>query len=305
MPGSAKQVVTKMETFAGEAPFQYVPATATATAPGRHPAVVDLTRHSLNAVVARDKTLWQQPLKWTRAHLSALGIRRRRWGGHGIRRTSTTGTEEAVEDGSDTDDDEHNGYEDGTGGEGGGGEEEEDCQAVIPDMPPTLLSEQIKTLIKYVPYELRVPSLIALLRIPRQPKSTSTSTATAAPITKTTVDNTVDRDRDRERQEEGVVVGRAFSCRWTAPGLAVGPRTYRFPPLFHLYLDDDALVLPYIDSSRVLAPPFPVCRRRDLTRPFEPFIAAVLIARAQSSSSPLKEGGSKAEKAEGQSDADG
>ncbi|KAI1119982.1 hypothetical protein F5Y10DRAFT_283643 [Nemania abortiva] len=103
---------------------------------------------------------------------------------------------------------------------------------------------------------MRVIPLTDLLRMPRRPKSTATATS-----------------------------------RWMTPVLTVGPRTYKFPLQFHLCLDGDALVLPYVDSSRVLAPPFRVLRRRDLTRPFEPFIAAVLIAHAQSSSSSSSKGG--------------
>ncbi len=57
---------------------------------------------------------------------------------------------------------------------------------------------------------------------------------------------------------------------------------YKLHFLFHL-LFNDALVLPYVDSSCVLRPRFCVRRRRDLTRPFKPFIAAVLISLAQSS----------------------
>lgn len=90
-----------------------------------------------------------------------------------------------------------------------------------------------------------------------------------------------DKNGDHERRDDGVL-GRRFSFRWMTPQLVVGPRMYKLHFLFHLFFND-ALVLPYVDSSCVLRPRFCVRRRRDLTRPFEPFIAAVLISLAQSS----------------------
>ncbi|KAI1146366.1 hypothetical protein F4825DRAFT_466598 [Nemania diffusa] len=90
-----------------------------------------------------------------------------------------------------------------------------------------------------------------------------------------------DWNKDRERRDDGVL-GRRFSFRWMTPQLVVGPRTYKLHFLFHLFLNA-TLVLPYVDSSCVLRPRFRVHRRCDLTRPFEPFIAAVLISLAQSS----------------------
>ncbi|KAI0490020.1 hypothetical protein F4859DRAFT_509597 [Xylaria cf. heliscus] len=57
-------------------------------------------------------------------------------------------------------------------------------------------------------------------------------------------------------------------------GLIVGPRMYKLHFFFHLFFND-ALVLPYVDSSCLIQPRFCVRRRRDLTHPFKPFIAAV------------------------------
>ncbi|KAI0530240.1 hypothetical protein GGR58DRAFT_518630 [Xylaria digitata] len=133
--------------------------------------------------------------------------------------------------------------------------------------------------LKGVPYEMRVSRLIRLLRMPRQPKLIPTA------------DGHGDMDRNHERHDDSVI-GQPFSSRWMTPELVVGQRTYKLHLLFHLLLSD-TLVLPYVDSSCVLRPRFPVRRRRDLTRPFEPFIAAVLISRAQSLSPPSlgKEGG--------------
>ncbi|KAI0440351.1 hypothetical protein F4803DRAFT_527742 [Xylaria telfairii] len=88
------------------------------------------------------------------------------------------------------------------------------------------------------------------------------------------------KNGDHERRDDGVL-GRRFSFRWMTPQLVVGQRMYKLHLLFHLFFD--ALVLPYVDTSCVLRPHFCVRRRPDLTRPFEPFTAAILISLAQSS----------------------
>ncbi|KAI0968570.1 hypothetical protein F4678DRAFT_481794 [Xylaria arbuscula] len=117
-------------------------------------------------------------------------------------------------------------------------------------------------------YETRASRLIRLLlRMPRQPPSITAGHR--------------DTEGDRERREDAVL-GCRFPFRWMVPELVVGPRMYKLHFLFHLFFND-ALVLPYVHSSCVLRPRFCVRRRRDLTHPFEPFIAAVLINLAQSS----------------------
>ncbi|KAI0966456.1 hypothetical protein F4678DRAFT_295888 [Xylaria arbuscula] len=96
-------------------------------------------------------------------------------------------------------------------------------------------------------------------------------------------------DENHERRDDDVI-GQPFASRWMTPELIVGPREYDVRLLFHL-LVSDTLVLPYVDSTCVprLSFPFLVERHCNSTRPFEPFIAAVLISRAQSSSPPLLE----------------
>ncbi|RWA04047.1 hypothetical protein EKO27_g11056 [Xylaria grammica] len=233
---------------------------------------VNLTRYSLNYVVAYDKALWQPPLKWTSAHLSALGIhpRRRRRRQRLCRdihpTTISDGVNEEDGDSSDTDN-EHNhegGGERGERGERG----DEYYDAVIPDLTPARLGQFIASFSGGGLYETRASRLTGLLlRIPRPP----------APVAA----GHRDMNKDLERRDDGVL-GRRFSFRWMTPQLVVGPRKYKLHFLFHLFLNA-ALVLPYVDSSCVLRPRFRVRRRCDLTRPFEPFIAAVLIGLAQSS----------------------
>ncbi|KAI0405961.1 hypothetical protein F4802DRAFT_560096 [Xylaria palmicola] len=215
--------------------------TATAT------ATIDITQHSLHAVLARDKTLWQRPIKWTRAHLLALGVRH-------SRRRRRCGDEE--EDSSDS---EQEGDCDR-----GDGDDEETHHVVLPDLAERPLGLKVSRMADGVPYEGRVHFITALLRGPRR-------LVPSTPV-------------EGQQILDGVVY-RPFTILWTTPQLAVGPRTYELHFLYHFLLDDQ-LVLPYLDSSAVLRPRWPVKRRRDRIRPFEPFITAVLIGRAQSLCQP-------------------
>ncbi|KAK5637244.1 hypothetical protein RRF57_012956 [Xylaria bambusicola] len=219
----------------------------------RHPQqqqmpTLDLTRHSLNAVVACDKTLWQQPLKWTRAHLSTLGI-----------------PNEEEEDSRDTNDDDNGVY-------GGEGERGGNYHVRIPDLPPAVLGRYMASFLKPARYETRVFNLIMLLRLPRQCKLT--------PI----IDGHGDADENHQRRDDSI--SQPFASRWMMPKLVVGQREYEVKLLFHL-LVSDTLVLPYVDSTCVPQLPFLFEHRRNSTRPFEPFVAAVLISRAQSLYPPL------------------
>ncbi|KAI0107806.1 hypothetical protein GGR51DRAFT_142167 [Nemania sp. FL0031] len=45
-----------------------------ANTPAKHNRTVDLGRHSLNAVVAHNKSLWRLPQRWTQAHLDVLCV---------------------------------------------------------------------------------------------------------------------------------------------------------------------------------------------------------------------------------------
>ncbi|KAI1366035.1 hypothetical protein F5Y08DRAFT_302441 [Xylaria arbuscula] len=230
---------------------------------------VNLTRYSLNHVVAYDKTLWQPPLKWTSAHLSVLGIhpRRRRLRQplcRDIHPTTTNGGVLSEEDGDSSDTDHERNHEGGgERGEGGKGDDQF-YDAVIPNLTSARLGQFIASFSGGGLYETRACQLIRLL-LGTPPR----------PIARR------DTNKDHERRDDSVP-GRRFSFRWFTPELIVGPRTYKLHFLFHLILGA-TLVLPYVDSSCVLRPRFRVRRRRDLTRPFEPFIAAVLISLAQSS----------------------
>ncbi|KAK5632274.1 hypothetical protein RRF57_007988 [Xylaria bambusicola] len=231
---------------------------------------INLTRYSLNYVVAYDKTLWKPPLKWTTAHLSALGIHshRRRARQRDRRDTHPTTIPGGVineEDGDSSDTNNEGSHSDG-GERGERGNEYYD--AVIPDLTPARLGQFIACFSRGGLYETRASHLIGLLRrMPRPP----------APVPA----GRRDMNKDCERRDDGML-GQRFSFRWMTPQLVVGPRAYKLHFLFHLFLNA-ALVLPYVDSSCVLRPRFRVCRRCDLTRPFEPFIIAVLISLAQSS----------------------
>ncbi|KAI0103682.1 hypothetical protein GGR51DRAFT_561613 [Nemania sp. FL0031] len=220
--------------------------TPTATATATATATIDLTRHSLHAVLARDKTLWQRPIKWTKAHLLALSVRH-------SRRRRRCGDEE--EDSSDSE-------QEGDCDRGDGdGDDEEIHHVVLPDLTEHRLGLKVSCMAKGVPYEERVHFITALLRGPR-------------PLVPST-------PAEGQQIVDGVVY-RPFTILWSTPQLAVGSRTYNLHFLYHFLLDDK-LVLPYLDSSAVLRPRGPVKRRRDRIRPFEPFITAVLIGRAQSS----------------------
>ncbi|KAI0140194.1 hypothetical protein GGR57DRAFT_439876 [Xylariaceae sp. FL1272] len=229
-------------------------------------ATIDLTQHSLHAVLARDKKLWQRPAKWTRAHLLALGAR------HSRRRRRCDGEEE---DSSDSE-------QEGDCDRGDGDEEEETYHVVLPHLDDELLASKVRRLTKVADYWGRANNIIWLLR-GRPPSKLS--------------------DPEPEPQMVDGVEYRPLTARWTTPQLAVGPRIYKintldpgFPCLYHL-LFDDKLVLPYLHSTAIHYPDhwqpptiissgcLRVKRRRDRIRPFEPFITAVLISRAQSSCS--------------------
>lgn len=209
-------------------------------------AGLDLTRHSLNAVVACNKTLWQPPLKWTRAHLSALGIRNKE--------------EEEEEDDSDG-----GGNDDKRAGAGGrGGGNDNNYRVVLPDLAPALLDQLIQFFMIPGPYETHIQRLDDLIRMPRP------------------TDGHGDADGNKERCDDGVIA-RPLDCRMMTPELAIGPRKYKLIRLYHL-LVSDTLLVPYLDSTcvpRPQVPPYPLDRPCDWRR-CEPFIAAVLISRAQS-----------------------
>ncbi|KAI0909662.1 hypothetical protein F4823DRAFT_419108 [Ustulina deusta] len=82
--------------------------------PSRPAPNIDLGQHSLNAVVGRNKALWQSPPKWTQAHLEALCIDR-----------------QSVADLDDVDGDQDDGLS---------------FHAVIPTLPPDRLRRSINTL---------------------------------------------------------------------------------------------------------------------------------------------------------------
>ncbi|KAI0401377.1 hypothetical protein F4802DRAFT_429704 [Xylaria palmicola] len=245
----------------------HAPVTAPATITPHVP--VSLTRHSLNSVVACDKSLWQPPLKWTSTHLSALGIRRsrrryrRRPRDYQPSNISNAVANEEDENSSDTDDECN--YE---GGGKGGERGDENYYVDIPDLTPARLGQYLAPFLGAGLYETRAGRLLRLLRwMPQQPCST--------------IVGCKEKNGDHERRKAGVL-GRRFSFRWMTPQLIVGPRKYKLHFLFHLLLND-ALVLPYVHSTCVLRSLSCVHHRRDLTRPYKPFIAAVLIGLAQSS----------------------
>ncbi len=178
----------------------HAPMTAPATITPHVP--VNLTRHSLNSVVACDKALWQPPLKWTSAHLSALGIRRRcrcRPCDYQPGIISSAVINEEDEDSSDTDDErDHEG-----GGRVGGERGDENYYVVIPDLTPAQLGQYLASFSGGGLYETRASRLTRLLlRMPRQPPS-----ITAAHR---------DTKGDHERREDAVL-GRRFSFRWMTP----------------------------------------------------------------------------------------
>lgn len=242
-----------------------VAATATATAT----VTIDLTQDSLHAVLARDKQLWQRPIKWTRAHLLALGIR------HSRRRRRCDDEED------DSSDSEQEG--DCDRGEGEGEEEEEETHhVVLPLLDDEVFAHNLSLIGGACDYVYRANALVMLLHGPHH----------------------FDDDPEPEPGPQIVdgVKYRRLTTLWTIPQLAVGPRTYNLrisvpdcPCLCH-FLFDDKLVLPYLHSSAVRLPRSwqrirhlypehrPPKRRRDRIRPFEPFITAMLISRAQSSS---------------------
>ncbi|KAF2968662.1 hypothetical protein GQX73_g4926 [Xylaria multiplex] len=219
-------------------------ATATAT------ATIDLTQHSLHAVLARDKTLWQRPTRWTRAQLLALGVRH-------SRRRRRCGDEE--DDSSDSEQEGDCDRDDG--------DDEETHHVVLPDLTEHLIGLQVSYMTEGASYEERVNFITALLRGARY-----------------LVPSTPSTPAEGQQIVDGVVY-RPFTITWATPRLAVGPRTYNLHCLHHFLLGDK-LVLPYVDSTAVLRQRWPVKRRRDRIRQFEPFITAVLISRAQSSCQP-------------------
>ncbi|KAJ2966339.1 hypothetical protein NUW58_g10684 [Xylaria curta] len=193
---------------------------------------MNLTQHSLHDVLARDKTLWKQPIKWTRSHLLVLGVRH-------SRRRRRCGDEE--EDSNDS--------EQEVDCDRGNGNEEEIHHVALPDLTERSLNRKITFMKTPDSYEARVRFITGLLCLPL-------------------------------RFVDGVVY-RPFTTLWTTPQLAVGTRTYKLHRLYHFLLDDK-LVLPYLDSSAIQQEQGYVGRRRDRIRPFEPFITAVFIGRAQS-----------------------
>lgn len=221
---------------------------------------VSLTHHSLNSVVGYNKGLWQTPSKWTSAHLSALGLHRR----HHFHdyQPSTINRAAVNEEDEDSDTDDECNHE----GERG----DENSHVFIPDLPPAHLRQFLVCFSGGGRYETRACRLIRLLS--RMPP----------PIA------AMDKDENRYQKwcRDSLPEPR-ISFQWMTPQLVIGSRMYKLHFLFHL-LPSNALALPYVDSSCVLRPRFLVRRRRDLTRPFEPFIAAVLIGLAQSSVSSGK-----------------
>ncbi|KAF2963513.1 hypothetical protein GQX73_g10057 [Xylaria multiplex] len=219
-----------------------------------------------DAVLQRPK-----PNMETSAHLSALGIRRRRNSQPSI--ISSAAVTEEDEDSSDTDNERDD--EGGGKGEERGKSANKHYDAVIPNLTPAQLSQNLQCFLENRPYALRVTRLINMLQLPQELPTIAAGRG--------------NKDGDHDERADSVL-GPRFSFRWMTPYLAVGPRRYKLDFLFHLFVND-VLVLPYLDSTCVLRPRFRLRRRRDLTRPFEPFISAVLISLAQSSVSLKKADG--------------
>ncbi|KAF2966470.1 hypothetical protein GQX73_g7118 [Xylaria multiplex] len=155
---------------------------------------INLTRHSLNSVVARTKALWKPPLKWTSAHLSALGIHRHRRRDCQLSIKSSVAVNEEDGDSSDTDDEcDHE----------GGEKEEEEYHVFIPDLTPEKISLLLSSFLRVGIYESRAYRLARLLLwVPRRPG-----------------------DGGGDRRNYGMP-GRQLSVSWMTPQLVVGPRMY-------------------------------------------------------------------------------
>ncbi|KAJ8105781.1 hypothetical protein ONZ43_g7287 [Nemania bipapillata] len=185
-------------------------------------ATIDLTQHSLHAVLNRDKTLWKTPMRWTRAHLLALGVQ------HSCRSRCCGHSEQ--EGGYDRSD----------------GDDEEIHHVVLPKPNEKDWDEKVNRTIKTASvYSGRVNALAKLLY--------------------------------------GVVY-RPFTTLWTTPVLAVGSRKHVLLLMYHFLLNDE-IVFPYIDSD-ILSHLRHVESLCDQTCPYEPYITAVLISRAQTLRQP-------------------
>ncbi|KAI0142984.1 hypothetical protein GGR57DRAFT_372946 [Xylariaceae sp. FL1272] len=224
-----------------------------AQAPAECEAFIDLRHHSLNAVVGHNKSLWLRPQQWTWAHLRALCI------------------DYHADADADADAD---AATDGTATPRCDIERPEETtpkptsklvlHAYIPVLESDNLSRRIGTLTRREHSSSKVMALFTMLVF--RPSS----------LRKTLCEWT------REAEENNIEAGPfTFSLSGAWPlGLAVGSRTYKLPMPSNFLLGP-SLVLPYMDSYHLDAPyrfPDGYCQ---YNTPYEPCLAAVLIALAQ------------------------
>lgn len=144
--------------------------------------------------------------------------------------------------------------------------------ALIPDLHQDHLKRFIKTMTRGVPPRARAVALDAMLVFPQPPLRSMHEV----------VD--VDVGGDPRLDIKAVPFSAYSDCIME---LAVGRRAYRLPLLFNFHLGP--LVLPYLDSAQIDQPPRRVDRSHLSNQPYEPCIAAVLIAMAQTNRSSTDE----------------
>ncbi|KAI0448266.1 hypothetical protein F5B21DRAFT_166556 [Xylaria acuta] len=224
---------------------------------------INLRQHSLNAVVGRNKSLWRPPEQWTQTHLQALCVDRR--------------------DDADADADVAVGVAVGVDVDALDRDKHgSSFHALIPDLHQDHLQRFITTMTKGVPPRARAVALNAMLVFPRPPPRPMPM---LMPMREDVVAVDVGRSPrldhvDVDVDGEAVPFSHYGDC---VMELAVGRRAYRLPLLFSFHLGP--LALPYLDSAQIDQPPRRVGRRHLSNQPYEPCIAAVLIAIAQTSGS--------------------
>ncbi|KAH8162697.1 hypothetical protein CIB48_g5561 [Xylaria polymorpha] len=140
--------------------------------------------------------------------------------------------------------------------------------ALIPDLHQQHLKRFIKTMTRGVPPRARAVALDAMLAFPD---------ASPSPMHKCAGDRPC-------LNIEPVPFSAYSDC---IIKLAIGPCVYRLPLLFNFYLG--SLMLPYLDSAQIDQPPHRVDRSHLSNKPYEPCIAAILIAMAQTHGSSTAE----------------
>ncbi|KAI0469919.1 hypothetical protein GGR56DRAFT_155015 [Xylariaceae sp. FL0804] len=213
---------------------------------------VDLRHHSLNTVVAHNKSLWLLPRQWTKSHLGALCVS---WPRDAVADTVVDAPNPPR-------------------------------HAYLPLLPRQHLEKLVGTLTRGIPPEQKAVALSALLVSPEYWLRPSPPPGAKLPPSTVSAEHLIGADERAEPRGEGFAGAGAFFSGSGARSLklAIGPRAYRLPRPTTYFLGP--LILAYLDSVQIYRPRRHVVGGCLSNERYEPCIIAALVAMAQQQAVP-------------------